>query len=356
MVTNLAVITAQLRNPKGSLGDWLIPTNINHQLETTLQDANGAVDSLNTNLITLNQSLDHLAGITSNLNHQVQVNSNILSNISAAVVHSDEFIQGLKRFWLFRHLFKKSNTKKSTPAPIITAQPPQPRNRPRNQGSAAATAAAALAIRPRPKARARQPRRTREDERRGQAPGFRPDGVFDGLDQFIHRAALAEVLMRALRERPLDDFVVVLFPGVDDDGDGWMIAVQKSEEFKAVIAREIHVQNDDVKLHVIGQLQRDINIFGGVNLITMVFEEIRHHEPHFDLVVNKQNCARHANNQSGTRIKMQRDKMGRPRRAEFFVKGTFDRGKLFYYFSRIVLLEQKKERLREDSPASPSGR
>ena len=127
VVTNLQVITAQLRNPKGSLGDWLIPTNISHQLETTLQSADGAVDSLNTNLITLNKSLDNLAGITSNLNTQVQVNSNILSNISDAVVHSDQFIQGLKRFWLFRHLFKneKSNTK-NPPAPIITpAQPSQ---------------------------------------------------------------------------------------------------------------------------------------------------------------------------------------------------------------------------------------
>jgi len=109
-VTNLSIITAQLRNPEGSLGEWLIPTNLNQQLGTTLQNANGTLDNLNTNLITLNRSLDNLAGITSNLNNQVQVNSNILSNISDAVVHSDQFVQGLKRFWLFRHLFKTSKT------------------------------------------------------------------------------------------------------------------------------------------------------------------------------------------------------------------------------------------------------
>jgi hypothetical protein len=112
VITNLSVITTQLREPKGSFGEWLIPTNINHQLETTLQNADGAVANLNTNLITLNRSLDNLAGITSNLNQQVQVNSNIVSNVSNAIVHSDEFVQGLKRFWLFRHLFKEPKAKK----------------------------------------------------------------------------------------------------------------------------------------------------------------------------------------------------------------------------------------------------
>jgi ABC-type transporter Mla subunit MlaD len=117
-VTNLSIITGQLRNPEGSLGEWIIPTNLNQQLGTTLQNANGTLDNLNTNLFTLNRSLDNLAGITSNLNNQVQANSNILSNISDAVVHSDQFVQGLKRFWLFRHLFKTSKT---------NAPPAQPR-------------------------------------------------------------------------------------------------------------------------------------------------------------------------------------------------------------------------------------
>jgi hypothetical protein len=64
------------------------------------------VSNLNTNLVTLNLTLVNLANITSNLNNQVQANTNILSNVSGVVVHSDEFIQGLKRFWLFKHLFK----------------------------------------------------------------------------------------------------------------------------------------------------------------------------------------------------------------------------------------------------------
>jgi hypothetical protein len=104
-VTNLAVITTQLRNPEGSLGEWLIPTNLNLKLDRTLESADGTVSNLNTNLITLNLTLVNLANITSNLNNQVQANTNILSNVSGVVVHSDEFIQGLKRFWLFKHLF-----------------------------------------------------------------------------------------------------------------------------------------------------------------------------------------------------------------------------------------------------------
>ena len=111
VVTNLSLITAQLTNPAGSLGEWLIPTNLNQKLNTTLATADGAITNLNTNLVTLNLTLANLANITSNLNHQVQANTNILSNISSVVVHSDEFIQGLKRFWLFRHLFAAHKTK-----------------------------------------------------------------------------------------------------------------------------------------------------------------------------------------------------------------------------------------------------
>ncbi|MDB6064203.1 MAG: Mammalian cell entry related domain protein, partial [Pedosphaera sp.] len=131
MITNLNVITANLRNPTGSLGEWLIPTNINQQLDTTLRIAQGTLVTVDTNLVTLNRSLDNLGNITSNLNNQVQANSNILSNISQTVVHSDQFIQGLKRFWLFRHLFKTKTKTKAQPA--RSAQPVQPLSSPREQ-------------------------------------------------------------------------------------------------------------------------------------------------------------------------------------------------------------------------------
>jgi len=125
-LTNLSVISARLSNPEGSLGEWLIPTNINHKLDIALGTANGTMTNVDvtlgnvdSNLVSLNMSLNNLANITSNLNNQVQANSNMLGSISSAVVHSDEFVQGLKRFWLFRHTFKTN----STPTKV------QPKNR-----------------------------------------------------------------------------------------------------------------------------------------------------------------------------------------------------------------------------------
>jgi ABC-type transporter Mla subunit MlaD len=112
-VSNLAITTQHLDQP-GALGEWLLPTNINRQLEGTLSNANAALVAANTNLgavmENLNRSLDSMAGITSNLNVQVQANTNMLSSISETVTHADEFVQGLKRFWMFRHLFKTSAT------------------------------------------------------------------------------------------------------------------------------------------------------------------------------------------------------------------------------------------------------
>jgi MlaD protein len=121
-ITNLAIITTHLTNSDGSLGQWLIPTNLNQKLDATLVNANGTVTNLNSNLVTLNLTLDNVANITSNLNNQVQANTNIVGNISSIIVHSDEFIQGLKRFWLFKHLFAAHKTK-TPPPPARKVEP-----------------------------------------------------------------------------------------------------------------------------------------------------------------------------------------------------------------------------------------
>lgn len=131
LVSNLAAATAHLNEP-GSLGEWLLPTNINQSLQGTLLSASNSLASADTNLAAvlqnLNRSLDSLAGITSNLNRQVEANTNILGSISDAVTHADEFIQGLKRFWLFRHLFK------SEAPPPATRPPPQILRSPKQKG------------------------------------------------------------------------------------------------------------------------------------------------------------------------------------------------------------------------------
>ena len=100
MVTNFAIISAQLREPGGPM-IWVLGTNGNEQVQGSLTN----VDAL----------LMHLAGVTSNLNTQVQANSNMLSGISKAVTDSDDFVQGLKRHWLLRSAFKT----KATNAPAV---------------------------------------------------------------------------------------------------------------------------------------------------------------------------------------------------------------------------------------------
>ena len=120
VATNLAGITARLAEPGGSLGRWLFPTNFNEQLDTTLTSATLAFTNLNTNLVLvvekLGVSLDNLAEITSNLNVQVQANTNVLGDLSNFVIHTDELVQGLKKHWFLKSAFK-SKTNKPPPRP-----------------------------------------------------------------------------------------------------------------------------------------------------------------------------------------------------------------------------------------------
>lgn len=140
VVTNLAVITTFLTNSNGTLGQWLIPTNLSGPLQQTLVNANGTLlnanstlTNANTNLVTLasnlNLTLENLANITSNLNNQVQTNGQIVKQVSDAIVHADQFVQGLKRFWLFRSVFKHEEPKQP-PAQKQAEAPRQPEAKP----------------------------------------------------------------------------------------------------------------------------------------------------------------------------------------------------------------------------------
>jgi len=118
---NLATLSKQLHGP-GALGNWLLPPGGPDQIASALTNANSLVANTDTNLTLLvselSRSLDSLAGITSNLNSQVQLNTNLVKSVSDTIVHSDEFIQGLKRHWLLRSAFKtpKTNSPSATPA------------------------------------------------------------------------------------------------------------------------------------------------------------------------------------------------------------------------------------------------
>lgn len=121
-ISNLALITSNLTGGKGSLGEWILPTNLHSQLLTALTNVNQTLTNVNqtvvntdSNVTTLATSLDdtliNLANITSNLNVQVQNNPNILSNVSETVIEADIFMQGLKEHWLLRGAFKRAERK-----------------------------------------------------------------------------------------------------------------------------------------------------------------------------------------------------------------------------------------------------
>jgi hypothetical protein len=106
MITNFALVSAQLREPGGPLV-WALGTNGNQQLQGALTNANALLASTDTNLTTI---LLQLADITSNLNAQVQASTNMLSTISKTVSDADDFVQGLKHHWLLRSAFKTKAT------------------------------------------------------------------------------------------------------------------------------------------------------------------------------------------------------------------------------------------------------
>jgi ABC-type transporter Mla subunit MlaD len=119
VLKNADVITAQLREPGGPLL-WALGTNGDHQMQSALTNASALLADSDTNLDRITRqiglTLDNVANITSNLDAQVQANSNMLYGISKIVTDSDDFIQGLKRHWLLRSAFKKENAEAAAEA------------------------------------------------------------------------------------------------------------------------------------------------------------------------------------------------------------------------------------------------
>jgi hypothetical protein len=131
LVSNLTEITALLRDPDGSLGRWMMGTNMSAQLTTTLTNVNdvltnasGTLAMANSNLVLftarLYPPLQQLSLIVSNLNTQVQANTNFVSEVSSLVVHLDELIQGFKRHWLLRSAFREKPTNVPPRKPMIS--------------------------------------------------------------------------------------------------------------------------------------------------------------------------------------------------------------------------------------------
>jgi ABC-type transporter Mla subunit MlaD len=113
MLTNFTVISGELREPGGPMV-WALGTNGNDQIQGALTNVNSLLANTDTNMTAI---LIHLADITSNLNVQVQANTNMLVGISKAVTDADDLVQGLKRHWLLRSAFKVKATN-SPPAKV----------------------------------------------------------------------------------------------------------------------------------------------------------------------------------------------------------------------------------------------
>jgi ABC-type transporter Mla subunit MlaD len=98
ILANIEQISMQLRDPEGSLGEWLLPPELREEMSATLIALKG-------NLKTLNKSLANVAAMTGSLRKQVESNDHILDEISSLVIETDDLVQGLKRIWLIRGAF-----------------------------------------------------------------------------------------------------------------------------------------------------------------------------------------------------------------------------------------------------------
>lgn len=127
-VSNFALLAGELRGP-GALGEWALGTNSQQNLDAALANANLLLAHTDTNLVALlesfGDSLNNLAGITSNLHAQVNANTNILSSISQTVLDADDFVQGLKRHWFLRSAFKKKSEEDTDAKPVPRVTSPR---------------------------------------------------------------------------------------------------------------------------------------------------------------------------------------------------------------------------------------
>lgn len=117
--TNLAHLTSDLTNGPGALGKLLLPPELSGQLLTTMTNADATLITLRTdvnNIVTnIVPSLMNLASVTSNLNQQVQSNTNILSEISTLIQGTHSMMEGLKTHWFLKSAFKADKKEAKQP-------------------------------------------------------------------------------------------------------------------------------------------------------------------------------------------------------------------------------------------------
>jgi ABC-type transporter Mla subunit MlaD len=119
LTTQLTLIARNVSDPNGSLGQWLIPTNLSPQLSQTVTSANAVLTNANAQLTELarglDQTIDNLAKITGNLHNQVNANPQLVRQVSRLIIDVDDMVQGLKRHWLLRSAFRQPASEKPPP-------------------------------------------------------------------------------------------------------------------------------------------------------------------------------------------------------------------------------------------------
>ncbi|HAM70719.1 MAG TPA: hypothetical protein DCM86_03660 [Verrucomicrobiales bacterium] len=137
IVTNLAFISANLRDPHGALGEWILPVQLHQQIEQTVLSMNEAMKAASATLTNANaqltdvgagidKNLENLAGITAALRRQVESNTNLLGGVSRLVIDTDDMVQGLKRHWLLRSAFRTNPPPASRTGTLRPANPKRP--------------------------------------------------------------------------------------------------------------------------------------------------------------------------------------------------------------------------------------
>jgi ABC-type transporter Mla subunit MlaD len=120
IVANLDAITTHLRNPHGSLGEWMLTPDLHAKLNSTLE-------KIDSNLSALRGTLHNVDEITTTLRTRLDEDPNILGEVSGLVRDTDDLVQGLKRHWLLRSAFPSPPPGEQLKfAPLLG--PPQPQD------------------------------------------------------------------------------------------------------------------------------------------------------------------------------------------------------------------------------------
>lgn len=122
----LQTVDPLLRTP-GGIGDLLVPTNLNAQLNTTLSNLNPGTGPIGLTLSNLNLRMAEVGVTLSNVNHQLASNTNLVKNadrLSQDVAALATTLETLfKRHWLFRSAYRTNESESAKPPRRPTRSP-----------------------------------------------------------------------------------------------------------------------------------------------------------------------------------------------------------------------------------------